>query len=73
MFRTACKENAEELFAWIEQGAYFYVCGDATRMAKDVEMALLDVIAKGSNSTLERATEYLAGMKKQKRYQRDVY
>jgi len=67
------QENAEELFAWLEQGAYFYVCGDATRMAKDVEMALLDVIAKGSNSTLEHATEYLAGMKKQKRYQRDVY
>ena len=67
------QENAEELYAWLEQGAYFYVCGDATRMAKDVEMALLDVIAKGSNSTLERATEYLAEMKKQKRYQRDVY
>jgi len=67
------QENAEELYAWLEQGAYFYVCGDATRMAKDVEMALLDVIAKGSNSTLEHATEYLAAMKKQKRYQRDVY
>jgi sulfite reductase (NADPH) flavoprotein alpha-component len=67
------QENADELFAWLEQGAYFYVCGDATRMAKDVEMALLDVIAKGSNGTLERAKEYLAEMKKQKRYQRDVY
>jgi len=67
------QENAEELYAWLEQGAYFYVCGDATRMAKDVEMALLDVIAKGSNGTLEHANEYLAEMKKQKRYQRDVY
>src|SRR6202000_407801 len=57
-------ENAAELYAWLERGAYFYVCGDASRMAKDVEMALLDCIAKGSNGTLEHATEYLAGMKK---------
>jgi sulfite reductase (NADPH) flavoprotein alpha-component len=67
------QEHAAELYAWLERGAYFYVCGDATRMAKDVESALLDVIAKGSNGTLEHAAEYLAAMKKQKRYQRDVY
>jgi sulfite reductase (NADPH) flavoprotein alpha-component len=67
------QERAAELYAWLERGAYFYVCGDATRMAKDVETALLDVIAKGSNGTLEHASEYLAAMKKQKRYQRDVY
>jgi len=66
-------ENAAELYAWLERGAYFYVCGDASRMAKDVETALLDCIAKGSNGTLESATEYLAEMKKAKRYQRDVY
>jgi sulfite reductase (NADPH) flavoprotein alpha-component len=67
------RENSAELFAWLERGAYFYVCGDATRMAKDVEQALLDTIALGSNGTLEQANEYLAAMKKQKRYQRDVY
>jgi sulfite reductase (NADPH) flavoprotein alpha-component len=67
------RENAAELFAWLERGAYFYVCGDASRMAKDVELALLDVIANGSNSTPDHAAEYLAVMKKQKRYQRDVY
>jgi sulfite reductase (NADPH) flavoprotein alpha-component len=67
------QENAGELFAWLESGAYFYVCGDASRMAKDVETALLDAIAKGSNGTLDHANEYLAEMKKQKRYQRDVY
>jgi sulfite reductase (NADPH) flavoprotein alpha-component len=67
------QENAKELYEWLERGAYFYVCGDATRMAKDVETALLDAIAKGSNGTLEHAAEYLAAMKKQKRYQRDVY
>jgi sulfite reductase (NADPH) flavoprotein alpha-component len=67
------QENAAELYAWLERGAYFYVCGDASRMAKDVELALLDCIAKGSNGTLEHASEYLAEMKKAKRYQRDVY
>jgi sulfite reductase (NADPH) flavoprotein alpha-component len=67
------QERAKKLYEWLERGAYFYVCGDATRMAKDVELALLDVIAKGSNGTLEQAAEYLAAMKKQKRYQRDVY
>jgi sulfite reductase (NADPH) flavoprotein alpha-component len=66
-------ENSAELFAWLERGAYFYVCGDATRMAKDVHTALLDAIAKGSNGTLEHAEEYLAGMKKAKRYQLDTY
>jgi sulfite reductase (NADPH) flavoprotein alpha-component len=67
------REHAADLFEWLERGAYFYVCGDVTRMAKDVELALLDVIAKGSNGTLDHAAEYLAAMKKQKRYQRDVY
>ena len=67
------RENADDLFAWLEAGAYFYVCGDAQRMAKDVETALLDIIALGSNCTLEMAGEYLNEMKKQKRYQRDVY
>ena len=67
------QENAADLYAWLERGAFFYVCGDASRMAKDVELALLDCIAKGSDGTLEDATEYLAAMKKAKRYQRDVY
>jgi sulfite reductase (NADPH) flavoprotein alpha-component len=67
------REQGAELFAWLERGAYFYVCGDASRMAKDVEQVLLDSIALGLNGTLEQAAEYLATMKKQKRYQRDVY
>ena len=67
------QERSAELYDWLERGAYFYVCGDATRMAKDVETALLDVIARGSHGTLDHAAEYLAAMKKQKRYQRDVY
>jgi sulfite reductase (NADPH) flavoprotein alpha-component len=67
------RENGDELFAWLEAGAFFYVCGDATRMAKDVETALLDIIVAGTGGTVEQANEYLNEMKKQKRYQRDVY
>ena len=66
-------EHSAELWDWLELGAYFYVCGDATRMAKDVETALLAAIAKGSGGTVEAAEEYLQRMKKEKRYQRDVY
>lgn len=67
------RENSAELFAWLERGAYFYICGDATRMAKDVETALLDAIANGKDCSPEHAQEYLSEMKKQKRYQLDVY
>jgi sulfite reductase (NADPH) flavoprotein alpha-component len=67
------REHFKELYDWLERGAFVYVCGDATQMAKSVEQALLDAIAEGSNGTLEQAAEYLSEMKKQKRYQRDVY
>ena len=67
------RENAAELYRWLERGAHFYVCGDANRMAKDVEVALLEAIAQGLNGTPEAAQEYFAGMKKAKRYQTDVY
>jgi sulfite reductase (NADPH) flavoprotein alpha-component len=67
------QQQAPALYDWLERGAYFYVCGDATRMAKSVEQALLDAVAKGSGGTLDQAAEYLSTMKKQRRYQRDVY
>jgi sulfite reductase (NADPH) flavoprotein alpha-component len=67
------REHAAELYAWLQRGAYFYICGDASRMAKSVEQALLDAIAEGSQGTLDEAAAYLAEMKKQNRYQRDVY
>jgi len=67
------KENQAELFQWLESGAYFYICGDATRMAKDVEQTLLTAIANGQGGTPEQAQEYLDTMKKAKRYQLDVY
>ena len=67
------REGAAELYDWLERGAHFYVCGDANRMAKDVEAALLDAIAQGQSVTIEAAQEYLANMKKARRYQTDVY
>lgn len=67
------REHTPELYDWLERGAYVYVCGDATQMAKSVEQALLDAIALGSHGTLDAAAEYLNTMKKQKRYQRDIY
>ena len=67
------QENAAELYEWLERGAYFYVCGDASRMAKDVEQTLLDTIANGKDCSPEHAQEYLNELKKAKRYQLDVY
>ena len=67
------RENDAELYRWLERGAHFYVCGDANRMAKDVEVALLDAIANGQKCSPDEAQEYLAGMKKARRYQTDVY
>jgi sulfite reductase (NADPH) flavoprotein alpha-component len=67
------REHAAELSAWIERGAYFYVCGDAVHMAKSVEEALTDAIAQGRSIVREDAAAYVDAMKKQRRYQRDVY
>jgi len=66
-------ENSRDLFSWLEDGAYFYVCGDANRMAKDVDTALHEIIAKEGGKTPEQAQEYVAELKKAKRYRRDVY
>ena len=67
------RENAAELWPWIKGGAYFYVCGDAKRMAKDVDLALHDVIEKEGKMDVTAAADYVKQMKKDKRYQRDVY
>ncbi len=66
-------EHSKELFAWLNNGAYFYVCGDKTYMAKDVHNALLDVIEQEGGMTREAAEAYLNDMQEQGRYQRDVY
>ncbi len=67
------RENAKELWAWLQGGANFYVCGDAKRMAKDVDTALHDIIAEQGGMTHEKAADTVKQMKKDKRYQRDVY
>jgi sulfite reductase (NADPH) flavoprotein alpha-component len=66
-------ESAAELYAWLETGAYFYVCGDATRMAKDVDAALHRVVEAASGKTAEQAADYVETLRSTKRYQRDVY
>jgi sulfite reductase (NADPH) flavoprotein alpha-component len=67
------REQGAELYQWLEQGAHFYVCGDANRMAKDVQEALIEVIAQHGNKDREAAEEYLNELRRAKRYQRDVY
>jgi sulfite reductase (NADPH) flavoprotein alpha-component len=67
------RARAAELWAWLEKGGYFFVCGDAKRMAKDVDQALHDIIAEQGAMPIEKAQEYVKQMKKDKRYQRDVY
>ena len=67
------QESAAELWAWLQNGAAFYVCGDAKRMAKDVDLALHDIIARQGGMEPAKAAEYVKAMKKEKRYQRDVY
>ena len=66
-------EAAEELYAWLEQGAYFYICGDASRMAKDVDAALHQVVEKAGGKSPEEAAAYVEELKKSKRYRKDVY
>jgi len=66
-------ENAAEIWKWLEEGAHFFVCGDASRMAKDVHAALHRIIETEGHKTPEKAAEYLEAMEKTKRYKRDVY
>lgn len=67
------REQGAEVYAWLEQGAHFYVCGDANRMAKDVQEALLDILVQHGGKSREAAEEYLNELRRAKRYQRDVY
>ena len=67
------RQQGAELWRWINDGAHIYVCGDANRMAKDVEQALLDVIAEFGAMDAETADEYLSELRVERRYQRDVY
>ncbi|HET9417797.1 MAG TPA: sulfite reductase subunit alpha [Chthoniobacterales bacterium] len=67
-------ENAAELWNWIDRdGAYFYVCGDAKRMAKDVDAALRKIVQEHGGKSVEEANQYVEKLKTEKRYKRDVY
>ncbi|WP_027954164.1 assimilatory sulfite reductase (NADPH) flavoprotein subunit [Halobacillus kuroshimensis] len=66
-------ERSRELFEWMEAGAHLYVCGDEKHMAKDVHQALVSIVQKESGRTEEEAESYVAELRQQKRYQRDVY
>ena len=67
------RENAAELWRWLDAGAYFYVCGDALKMAKDVDAALRTIVQEQSGKAPEEAQAYVEQMKAEKRYKRDVY
>lgn len=67
------RERAADLYAWLEEGAHFYVCGDASRMAADVHEALITAVQTAGGKSREAAEAYVEELKKTKRYQRDVY
>ena len=67
------REVGRDLWAWLAEGAYVYVCGDAKRMAKDVERALIDVVASFGVRSVDEAVAFVSDLKKHGRYQQDVY
>jgi sulfite reductase (NADPH) flavoprotein alpha-component len=66
-------ENAAEIWRWLQEGGFFYVCGDASRMAKDVDDALHRIVAEQGGKSPEEAKAYVDELKKSKRYRKDVY
>ncbi len=66
-------ENKNEFYNWLGSGAYLYICGDANRMAKDVEDMIIKIIMECSNISFDAAFDYLNNLKREKRYLRDVY
>lgn len=71
--QTRMRENGKALYAWLEEGGHFYVCGDASRMAKDVDQALHDIVALHGGLGADAASDYVSTLKREKRYLRDVY
>lgn len=67
------RERAQDIWEWLQRGAHIYVCGDAGKMARDVEQALLDIVTEQGKLSSEDADEYLSELRQQQRYQRDVY
>jgi sulfite reductase alpha subunit-like flavoprotein len=66
-------EHAARLWAWLEEGAYLYVCGDAERMARDVDRSLAYIVGKEGSMDMAGAKAYLSGLAREGRYARDVY
>jgi sulfite reductase (NADPH) flavoprotein alpha-component len=67
-------ENAADIWKWIDaEGAHFFVCGDARRMAKDVDATLRKIVQEQGGKSVEQANEYVEKLKSEKRYKRDVY
>lgn len=71
--QSRMRGSSGELWKWLEEGAYFYVCGDAKRMAKDVDVALREIVEQQGGKSADGANEYVENLKNQKRYKRDVY
>ncbi|MGQ2917315.1 sulfite reductase subunit alpha [Rhizobium oryzihabitans] len=71
--QTRMRQNGKALYQWLEEGGYFYVCGDATRMAKDVDDALHRIVIDEAGISAEAASDYVNRLKREKRYLRDVY
>jgi len=71
--QTRILEHSKELYQWLEEGAYFYICGDAERMANDVHNALIETVAQQGGKTQQEAEQYVNDMLDARRYQRDVY
>ena len=67
------RENGAEIFSWLERGGYFFVCGDASRMAKDVDNMLHEIVAQHGDMSADEAGNYIKAMLDEKRYARDVY
>jgi sulfite reductase (NADPH) flavoprotein alpha-component len=67
------REVGRDLWSWLADGAHLYVCGDAKRMAKDVELALVDIVAQHGARSVEEAGAFVSALKKHGRYQQDVY
>ena len=67
------KEQSRDIFAWLEEGAHIYVCGDAANLAPDVHEALIDIVASEARTGREAAEDYIRSLQSDHRYQRDVY
>jgi sulfite reductase (NADPH) flavoprotein alpha-component len=66
-------ENSKELYKWIEEGAYIYLCGDKNSLARDVKQTLLEIVAKEGGLNHDKATDYFRILRKEGRFQEDVY